>query len=323
MIRKLPFMLIALCFLLSCGGDPLNIEPDPLQPEKPYIPEEPDPFQGYLVKNREGFDVNSINILHYNEDSTFLTGFRNEKLWVALFDEHTREQLHEWNGRESFDRTIDIDLGYGEHDIFEAISFSFHIGEDETFLKNYWSRKTSWGYAFAPSFKKSDTESAVKYIFILNGDRILIYDCEESYMQHSNWYNNSMIIGTNNEDIVLSSEGKYITTLTVGNPLDDYTYPLSYTDGLDFTAWGLGFGQNYCWGFVRYRYTDEYGTTEAVWRSGITTFDEIDLKARISETVLERSDPVWKFQIDAVNPDGSKKQVICTVDVETGKVTEI
>ena len=54
MIRKLPFMLIALCFLLSCGGDPLNIEPDPLQPEKPYIPEEPDPFQGYLVKNREG-----------------------------------------------------------------------------------------------------------------------------------------------------------------------------------------------------------------------------------------------------------------------------
>lgn len=65
-------------FLLSCGGDPLNIEPDPLQPEKPYIPEEPDPFQGYLVKNREGFDVNSINILHYNEDSTFLTGFRNE-----------------------------------------------------------------------------------------------------------------------------------------------------------------------------------------------------------------------------------------------------
>ena len=29
MIRKLPFMLIALCFLLSCGGDdPLDIKPE-------------------------------------------------------------------------------------------------------------------------------------------------------------------------------------------------------------------------------------------------------------------------------------------------------
>ena len=29
MIRKLPFMLIALCFLLSCGGDdPLDIKLD-------------------------------------------------------------------------------------------------------------------------------------------------------------------------------------------------------------------------------------------------------------------------------------------------------
>ena len=42
MIRKLPFMLIALCFLLSCGGnDPLDIKPEddikPEQPEKPSV----------------------------------------------------------------------------------------------------------------------------------------------------------------------------------------------------------------------------------------------------------------------------------------------
>ena len=67
MIRKLPFMLIALCFLLSCGGDdPLDIKPeDDIKPEQPEKPEEPDPFQGYLVKNKEGFDINSINILCY------------------------------------------------------------------------------------------------------------------------------------------------------------------------------------------------------------------------------------------------------------------
>ena len=49
MIRKLPFMLIALCFLLSCGGDdPLDIKPEddikPEQPEKPSEPENNDCF---------------------------------------------------------------------------------------------------------------------------------------------------------------------------------------------------------------------------------------------------------------------------------------
>ena len=44
MIRKLPFMLIALCFLLSCGGDdPLDIKPeDDIKPEQPEKPSEPE-----------------------------------------------------------------------------------------------------------------------------------------------------------------------------------------------------------------------------------------------------------------------------------------
>lgn len=47
MIRKSPFMLFALCFLLSCGGDdPVNIKPEddikPEQPENPEGPSEPE-----------------------------------------------------------------------------------------------------------------------------------------------------------------------------------------------------------------------------------------------------------------------------------------
>ena len=51
MIRKLPFMLIALCFLLSCGGgDPLDIKPE--QPEKPSEPEEPKDPEKPETKNK-------------------------------------------------------------------------------------------------------------------------------------------------------------------------------------------------------------------------------------------------------------------------------
>ena len=57
MIRKLPFMLIALCFLLSCGGnDPLDIKPEddikPEQPEKPSEPEEPEDPEKPETKNK-------------------------------------------------------------------------------------------------------------------------------------------------------------------------------------------------------------------------------------------------------------------------------
>ena len=58
MIRKLPFMLFALCFLLSCGGyDPLDIKPEddikPEQPEKPSEPEE----QKILKNQRQKINV--------------------------------------------------------------------------------------------------------------------------------------------------------------------------------------------------------------------------------------------------------------------------
>lgn len=322
MIRKLPFMLIALCFLLSCGGDPLNIEPDPLQPEKPYIPEEPDPFQGYLVKNREGFDVNSINILHYNEDSTFLTGFRNEKLWVALFNKHTSEQLHEWNGAESFDRTIDIDLGYGEHDIFETIGFSFSFKSGDTSWGS-WFCKTSWGYAFTPSFRKENEASVAKNVFLLNGDQIFVYDCEENILMHSNWYQNSIVVDCEKspgkyEDVVISPNGEYIMTLHVGNPLNEGVYPLSYTDGLYFNHYREKIY------IERLSYTEGYSTEECVWATNITpSLMEIERDARVDIVFLEQNDQIWKFQVDITNYDGSKEQVIFTVDVESGEVTEI
>ena len=47
------------------------------------------------------------------------------------------------------------------------------------------------------------------------------------------------------------------------------------------------------------------------------------MNARINTTILEQSNSIWKYRIDITNYDGSKKQVIFTVDVETGKVTEI
>lgn len=310
-------MLIALCFLLSCGGDdPLNIEPEPPQPEEPYVPEEPDPFKGYLVKNKEGFDVNSINILYYNEDSTFLTGFKNEKLWVALFNEHTNEQLHEWNGTEAFDRTIDIDLGYGKHDVFKTTGFSCDIVKDDFFNKSRLV-KTSWGFVVPPHYLKENGEKVKKDVFLLNGENIFTYMTEKGpILHHYSWYQNSIVI----DDFVVSPEGIDLVELNISNSLDE-VIPISYTAGLYFQS---NRDHEYPEDYVSigcYSYTEGYSTDQPVWWKPIPSLRGLERDPQISIVVLEQKNTIWKMSVDVLNYSGSKRQSVFTVNVETGELT--
>ena len=75
------FVICSLLLLSSCDKESNSI----------------DIFYDYKVKNQEGFDIYSIILCPYNEDTTFLTGIKNEKMWVGMFDEHTIERM-EWDG---------------------------------------------------------------------------------------------------------------------------------------------------------------------------------------------------------------------------------
>ena len=324
MIRKLPFMLIALCFLLSCGGDdPLNISPLPEEPEKPSEPDNPeDPnLFGYFVETEEGFDLKSINIIHYSEDTTFLTGFRNEKLWVALFDEHTREQLHEWNGTKTVERTIKIDKGYGETELFNITAFDFR--------PNIY--KTNWGFTAALSYLHREntflTSSDIvsKDIALLNGNKLIIYHTNGSCRLITNWFQNSIIISQPRNYIVLSPEGKEVATLRE-RPDDKIWYinlvPISYTEDIGLIQGGINPSNEEIGQYTRIRKRDRT-VTKDIWSTDIPSLKDIKSNARINTTILEQSNPIWKYQIDITNYDGSKDQVIFTVDVESGKVTEI
>ena len=85
-------------------------------------------FYDYKVKNREGFDMLSITPCAYNEDTVFLTGIKNEKMWIGMFNNHTKEQLKEWNGTKTVERTIKIDKGYGETKLLNVSTFDFRSG---------------------------------------------------------------------------------------------------------------------------------------------------------------------------------------------------
>lgn len=300
------FVICSLLLLSSCDKDPLMGSDEWEQKRR-------NNFYDYKVKNREGFDMLSITPCAYNEDTAFLTGIKNEKMWIGMFDNHTKEQLKEWNGTKTVERTIKIDKGYGETELFNVTAFDFRSD----------IYKTNWGFTAALSYLHREntllTSSDIvsKDIFLLNGNEIIVYPLNYPAIANPYWFQGSIFVLNMIENctysIILSPDGKKIAEWKGNFVNGDFNpVPISYTEGIFIDRESDYF-------IIRYNYQ----TGKDVWKTSIPSLKGVEDNARINSTILEQSNPIWKYQIDITNYDGSKKQVIFTVDVETGEVTEI
>ena len=256
----------------------------------------------------------SITPCAYNEDTAFLTGIKNEKMWIGMFDNHTKEQLKEWNGTETIERTIKIDKGYGEYEILDVSYFTCDL------------KSTEWGFVAIPKYAHRVLSGAIsdsgkfeigKDILLLNGNEIIVYPLNYPAIANPYWFQGSIFVLNMIEDctysIILSPDGKKIAEWKGNFVNGDFNpVPISYTEGI-FIARESDFF------IIRHNYQ----TGKDVWKTSIPSLKGVEDNARINSTILEQSNPIWKYQIDITNYDGSKKQVIFTVDVETGEVTEI
>ena len=300
------FVICSLLLLFSC-------DKDPLMGSEEWEQERRNNFYDYKVKNREGFDMLSITPCAYNEDTAFLTGIKNEKMWIGMFDNHTKEQLKEWNGTKTVERTIKIDKGYGETELFNVTAFDFRSD----------IYKTNWGFTAALSYLHREntllTSSDIvsKDIFLLNGNEIIVYPLNYPAIANPYWFQGSIFVLNMIENctysIILSPDGKKIAEWKGNFANGDFNpVPISYTEGIFIDRESDYF-------IIRYNYQ----TGKDVWKTSIPSLKGVEDNARINSTILEQSNPIWKYQIDITNYDGSKKQVIFTVDVEPGEVTKI
>ena len=300
------FVICSLLLLSSC-------DKDPLMGSEEWEQERRNNFYDYKVKNREGFDMLSITPCAYNEDTAFLTGIKNEKMWIGMFDNHTKEQLKEWNGTKTVERTIKIDKGYGETELFNVTAFDFRSD----------IYKTNWGFTAALSYLHREntllTSSDIvsKDIFLLNGNEIIVYPLNYPAIANPYWFQGSIFVLNMIENctysIILSPDGKKIAEWKGNFVNGDFNpVPISYTEGIFIDRESDYF-------IIRHNYQ----TGKDVWKTSIPSLKGVEENARINSIILEQSNSIWKYQIDITNYDGSKKQVIFTVDVETGKVTEV
>lgn len=310
MLFKVCTVIICSLLLYSCGKEPNE-----------WDEQQSNDFYGYKVENKNGLDMVSINQCEYNEDTTLLTGIRNEKVWIGLFEEKSKKQLTEWSGSETINRTIKVDLGYGEQKEFEVTEFRLN----ELY-------KTTWGFVSALSYIHREGNNLLtsndvvdKDIVLVNGNKLTIYHTNGSCGLISNWFQNSIICQLpRNNYIVLSPEGKEITTLK--EVPDDKWYinliPVSYTEDIGLIRAGMHPQNEELGQYTRIRKRD-HAVAKNIWSTDIPSLKNLEGDAHINTTVLEQNNPIWKFQIDITNRNGSKQQIVFTINVETGELTEI
>ena len=79
------FVICSLLLLSSC-------DKEPLMGSEEWEQERRNNFYDYKVKNRDGFDMQSIIARSLNDDTTFLFGIKNERMWIGMFERM------EWDG---------------------------------------------------------------------------------------------------------------------------------------------------------------------------------------------------------------------------------
>lgn len=204
-----------------------------------------DGIMGYINnikdKDKDGIDLNSIeglnlypdmlsddnwhNIHCAQGDTAVLWGLRNNKLWVSLFNNQTKQQLMEWNGSVEVTKDIDITInkGYGE-------SETLHYDKYSVCSLNH----TPFGYIGCCQCKDEYYNGKlIKDWFIINNENLFYFNTTMDDKVYSpgvsfkSWYNNSIIISFSELPTDLSS----IPNISNTSDLYSHLWYLSFGNG--------------------------------------------------------------------------------------------
>lgn len=198
---------------------------------------------GYInnIKDKDGIDLNSTeglnlypdmlsddnwhNIHCAQGDTAVLWGLRNNKLWVSLFNNQTKQQLMEWNGSVEVTKDIDITInkGYGE-------SETLHYDKYSVCSLNH----TPFGYIGCCQCKDEYYNGKlIKDWFIINNENLFYFNTTMDDKVYSpgvsfkSWYNNSIIISFSELPTDLSS----IPNISNTSDLYSHLWYLSFGNG--------------------------------------------------------------------------------------------
>ena len=289
-------LLVALGMgISSCGDDELEVSPPLNNVEQMCLEYGIADYQNIeLLSLFKHGDNTAINIGQAN-----FSGLRDNKLWLASFNIEDKSPIINWTDESPFNRNRRIYKGYGEYEdvTIQQITLLQAMPFNQDFVA---SLSYSFGkdYSYhALLFKQSSQTKEVQL--------------KDSGFGIGAWYENSIINGKCCYS--LSGDTIYIAEKGFGYSNVGVLYTselLSYEEAIYSHRDNKGF-------FVGER---SFKLGEDLWHIQVPQLNDEPADAKIEVSVEDKSTPVWKFNVNIIHYDGTKKNVTFEVDTDNGTI---
>lgn len=284
-------LLIAVCAgFSSCGDDEL----DDFQTE--VMSTDGDSFSTYGLNFR---DYECYGSFHWRNINHF-SGLKNNHLWISSYDRTTKEKLWEWTDNRTFDRKRTVHVGYGEYKDIEISSITTYgaCAKNNIFV-------ASVGYS---------GESYGEYNILFKTATGNLKEIRNEYPAYiTDWYNESVFVG----NCCYNDMGDTLYVSQVANG-GIGGIPISYEESVNVS---VDFSVNdFPTQIIASRINCK--TYKDVWNTKHKLPFEILSDTKRECTLLDNSTNIWKYKLNLLYYDGTKKDYTFYLNIENGIISE-
>lgn len=278
-------LLIAVCAGFSSCGD-----------------EELEEFQlDEMYSTGDSFSTYGLNIKDYECRGSFyfgninhFSGLKNNHLWISSYDRTTKEKLWEWTDSRTFDKKRTVHVGYGEYKDIEISSITTYgaCAKNNIFV-------ASVGYG---------GESYGEYNILFKTATGNLKEIRNEYPAYiTDWYKESVFVG----NCCYNDLGDTIYVSQVNNGAVSGT-PISYEETIIVSD----YQQQLTASRINYK------TYKSVWNTEYRLPFEIFPDTKKEYVLLDNSTNIWKYKLDLLYYDGTKKDYTFYLNIENGTISE-
>mgnify|MGYP000711367445 FL=1 len=284
-------LLVALSMgVSSCGGD----EFEELQMDELY--NHGDSYSTYGL-NMKDYECRGS---YYWKNINHFSGLKNNHLWISSYDRTTKEKLWEWTDNRTFDKKRTVHVGYGEYKNIEISSITTYgaCAKNNIFVASVSYNGESYNEDNILFKTAAGTLKEIK-----NDYRAYITD----------WYKESVFVG----NCCYNDMGDTLYVSQINNGAVGGT-PISYEESVSVNV-DVNF-DDFLTQISALRIN--YKTYKNVWYTKHKLPFEIFSDTKRECTLLDNSTNIWKYKLDLLYYDGTKKDYTFYLNIENGTISE-
>ena len=224
----------------------------------------------------------------------------NNHLWISSYDRTTKEKLWEWTDNRTFDKKRTVHVGYGEYKDIEISSITTYgaCAKNNIFVASVSYNGESYNEDNILFKTAAGTLKEIK-----NDYRAYITD----------WYKESVFVG----NCCYNDMGDTLYVSQINNGAVGGT-PISYEESVSVNV-DVNF-DDFLTQISALRIN--YKTYKNVWYTKHKLPFEIFSDTKRECTLLDNSTNIWKYKLDLLYYDGTKKDYTFYLNIENGTISE-